>query len=548
MYRISRIIMIAGLLLAANQAFTQANPNQIEQLISQGKLNEALVLTNEQLVRDSENVNYLFLKGLILTRQDKLEQAREVFIGLTEKHPELPEPFNNLAVIYAAQGDYENARLALQKAINTHPSYATAHENLGDIFAKMASRAYNQALELDDENETAREKLLLVNDLFSADSSRQESIIQEKTQESGRLSEELAELEKRLDETRNLAQQESARAEALRKEVNGLQEERNRVIERLQKQQRQAEDDANEAIAKANNAREELSRLEQRSKNTIEQIGVEQQQAEKQLLNTQEEIEKITAELDDLSGKRETLIKQTENAQELAENQLQQLRREIAGLQQTRRELTESIRNDTDTAEDRISSARLREQQIQAEVTKLEQQRKESISQAESERRLILAQVETSRNELEDLKTEIAGLQRQKTAYLENSGSAKTEPVKPASPKPDEQELIDAVKYWSGRWSDQDIEGYLSSYSTNFRPSGGMSRASWISQRRARLSEPRYIRVDVENFRIRFTGDRHAQVLFDQVYRSDNYSDEVEKTLDMQYENGRWLIVEENSD
>jgi ketosteroid isomerase-like protein len=53
-------------------------------------------------------------------------------------------------------------------AISTHPSYATAHENLGDIYAKMASQAYDKALQLDKGNVTAQTKLSLVKELFSA--------------------------------------------------------------------------------------------------------------------------------------------------------------------------------------------------------------------------------------------------------------------------------------------------------------------------------------------------------------------------------------------
>jgi tetratricopeptide (TPR) repeat protein len=108
------------------------------------------------------------MKGLILTRLDRFSEAEQVFIQLTTNNPDLPEPYNNLAVVYAAQGKYVEAEAALKNAINTHPSYATAHENLGDIYAKMASRAYNQALELDTSNRTAREKLSLVNELISA--------------------------------------------------------------------------------------------------------------------------------------------------------------------------------------------------------------------------------------------------------------------------------------------------------------------------------------------------------------------------------------------
>jgi len=54
-----------------------------------------------------------------------------------------------IAVLYAGQGQYEKARQALEMAIRTHPSYATAHENLGDVYAKLASQAYDKALSLD---------------------------------------------------------------------------------------------------------------------------------------------------------------------------------------------------------------------------------------------------------------------------------------------------------------------------------------------------------------------------------------------------------------
>jgi ketosteroid isomerase-like protein len=90
-----------------------------------------------------------------------------VFSGLTDDYPELPEPYNNLAVLYAAQADYERAKHSLEMAIRTHPSYATAHENLGDIYAKMASQAYDKALQLDKSNTSAQTKLSLIRDLFS---------------------------------------------------------------------------------------------------------------------------------------------------------------------------------------------------------------------------------------------------------------------------------------------------------------------------------------------------------------------------------------------
>ena len=109
-----------------------------------------------------------FLKGIVLTEQERTGEAIEVFSALAADFPGLPEPHNNLAVLYAASGDYVKARDSLLMAINTHPSYATAHENLGDIYAKMAGLAYDRALQLDTENVSAKAKLALMHDLISA--------------------------------------------------------------------------------------------------------------------------------------------------------------------------------------------------------------------------------------------------------------------------------------------------------------------------------------------------------------------------------------------
>ena len=97
-----------------------------------------------------------------------MPEAIQVFTGLTEDFPELPEPYNNLAVLYASLGNYDKAKSALELAIHTHPSYATAHENLGDIYAQLASRAYDRALQLDKNNTTAQVKLAMVKDIFVA--------------------------------------------------------------------------------------------------------------------------------------------------------------------------------------------------------------------------------------------------------------------------------------------------------------------------------------------------------------------------------------------
>jgi len=139
---------------------------EASQLFKQGQLDRALERVNAHLSKNPKDARGRFLKGIILTEQNKPNDAIKVFTDLTQDYPELPEPYNNLAVLYASQGQYDKARASLEMAIRTHPSYATAHENLGDIYAKMASQAYDKALQLDKSNTTAQTKLNLIKELF----------------------------------------------------------------------------------------------------------------------------------------------------------------------------------------------------------------------------------------------------------------------------------------------------------------------------------------------------------------------------------------------
>lgn len=166
-HRLPFLGCLLGAVCILMSAAAPADVASVRNLLKDGKLQDALSAVNGDLKQSPDNVTLRFLKGVILTRLNRLDDAETIFKELINAHPELPEPYNNLAVIYAAEGKYEDARELLQKAIDTHPSYATADENLGDIYAKMASRAYNHALQLDEHNKSARAKLALINNLFS---------------------------------------------------------------------------------------------------------------------------------------------------------------------------------------------------------------------------------------------------------------------------------------------------------------------------------------------------------------------------------------------
>ncbi|MDF3035125.1 MAG: tetratricopeptide repeat protein [Paucimonas sp.] len=160
---LSRIAAASGLMcaLAATPAFADEAAD-VTKLMRSGQLADAMSRAEAFLVQKPRDAQMRFLKGLILVEQGKTTEAIAVFTKLTEDFPELPEPYNNLAVLYAANGQYEKARAALDMAIRTNPSYATAYENLGDVHAKLASQAYDKALQLDSGNSVAKSKLTLL--------------------------------------------------------------------------------------------------------------------------------------------------------------------------------------------------------------------------------------------------------------------------------------------------------------------------------------------------------------------------------------------------
>jgi len=177
MYMLNRFYQHAALcgsalLLCFSLSARADEVQEINRLFKHGQHEKALERVNTYLVSKPQDAQARFLKGLIFTEQGKTSDAIRIFSELTDDFPELPEPYNNIAVLYASQGQYDKAKVALEMAIRTHPSYATAHENLGDIYAKMASQAYDRALQLDRSNTSTQTKLALIKDLFTAKDSK----------------------------------------------------------------------------------------------------------------------------------------------------------------------------------------------------------------------------------------------------------------------------------------------------------------------------------------------------------------------------------------
>ena len=140
---------------------------EIQRLIKSGQATQALKLIDDALAKNPKDPAMRFRRGVTLSMLDRKPEALQVFQKLVEDHPEMPAPYNNLAVLYGSQGDYDKARAALVAAIRTNPQYATAYQNLGDVYAQLASQAYSKALQIDKSDTVTPPKLVLLRELIA---------------------------------------------------------------------------------------------------------------------------------------------------------------------------------------------------------------------------------------------------------------------------------------------------------------------------------------------------------------------------------------------
>ena len=141
--------------------------SDVNQLLKSGKGTEALAKADKYLADKPKDPQMRFLKGVIQTQAGNTTEAIATFTALTQDYPELPEPYNNLAALLASQNQLDKARTALEMAIRINPGYAIAHENLGDIYARMANQSYARAQQLEPGNAQLAPKMALIRDVFN---------------------------------------------------------------------------------------------------------------------------------------------------------------------------------------------------------------------------------------------------------------------------------------------------------------------------------------------------------------------------------------------
>ena len=116
-------------------------------LLSERRYSEARSELEPLLKRNPQAVRLRLIDGILRARDGRTAEAIVVFEKLRHDRPDMFEPHNNLAVLYAGQGRLDAARESLAAALERRPD-AVAYANLGDLHMKLADRAYARARDL----------------------------------------------------------------------------------------------------------------------------------------------------------------------------------------------------------------------------------------------------------------------------------------------------------------------------------------------------------------------------------------------------------------
>lgn len=161
-------VIAIGLAFGASTAVWAADPvEDVFSQVSKGQYRQALTNVEKILEKNPKDLNARFMRGVILSELNRPEEAIEAFKSLTAEQPDLPEPYNNLAALYAQQRRYLDARESLERAVRINPAYTTALENLGDLYLRLAADVYAKARNLEDASPETARKLASVKNMIS---------------------------------------------------------------------------------------------------------------------------------------------------------------------------------------------------------------------------------------------------------------------------------------------------------------------------------------------------------------------------------------------
>lgn len=158
---------MSGAALAQTSPATRDDTPQADAAIANKDWNAALKQLDARIAGNPRDVQAKFKRATVLARLNRDDEAIAAFTELTQAYPELPEPYNNLAALYAKKGRYEDARAALETAVKANPGYALAYDNLGDLYLRLASESYKRAQSLGSKSPVTSQRIAAIQNIYN---------------------------------------------------------------------------------------------------------------------------------------------------------------------------------------------------------------------------------------------------------------------------------------------------------------------------------------------------------------------------------------------
>ena len=137
-----------NLLTAASQSQKAHELDPVNELLNQGKVDEAWREVNKILEKEPDNIVAKNVKGNVLGRgYGQLDEAIKIFKEIVDEHPDFSSAWENMGIAYALKKDFTNAERCLLKALELSPDNDNIKLNL-----------YYMYLDKGDEKEAAKYK------------------------------------------------------------------------------------------------------------------------------------------------------------------------------------------------------------------------------------------------------------------------------------------------------------------------------------------------------------------------------------------------------
>lgn len=142
------------------------DPKVLETMIGGGETEAALDLIDAEIASlASDPVDLLFARARVIDASGNTKKAEHAYRELITRYPARPEPYNNLARIYSAQGKLDQASSLLRAGLYTDPTYRVIFDNLTRIYAERAARSLSAALDPNDPKSDPSQPLETLNEI-----------------------------------------------------------------------------------------------------------------------------------------------------------------------------------------------------------------------------------------------------------------------------------------------------------------------------------------------------------------------------------------------